>query len=353
MIHDCFRGKWLGSALQIYFIADNLAMLVGPMVNTLFIRQCNNSLAFNCCPQRLDINEPSKSFEFANFTSCDNQMVQTLNTNHSPSAHLTPSGAPCIHSGYEYTMLVYYYVVPTVSMVFASLVSFYAFSLSKTVKTVLHSRVKGDRPENKSVDVKRNFNEIILLTGLVFLLGCRTIVAKGGYGLMVTYMVKHLKMGKTTASQVTSSWSLASLLSQLVGIILIRVLPAPAFLGISYFIAMIVNLVVTFTVDDHKGLIWVWAVLTGALLPSIMISIYSWFYQSVSITTFRTSLILVGQQGGSIVGTSLIGYMMTIRNPGWFMFTLDGILAIANIIFLITLVHYYFSKRNGGYELLK
>ena len=238
-------------------------------------------------------------------------------------------------------------------MVFASLVSFYAFSISKTVKTVLHSRVKEDRPENKSVDVKQNFNEIILLTGLVFLLGCRTIVAKGGYGLMVTYMVKHLKMGKTTASQVTSSWSLASLLSQLVGVILIRVIPAPAFLGLSYFIAMVVSVVVTYTVVDHKALIWLWAVLTGALLPSIMISIYSWFYQSVSITTFRTSLILVGQQGGSIVGASLLGYMMTIRNPGWFMFTLDGVLAIANITFLITLVHYYFSKRNGGYELLK
>ena len=59
IVNDSFRGKWLGSALQIYFIADNLAMLVGPMVNTLFVRQRNTSLVPNCVPRGLGIIQPS------------------------------------------------------------------------------------------------------------------------------------------------------------------------------------------------------------------------------------------------------------------------------------------------------
>ena len=241
------------------------------------------------------------------------------------------------------------------SMSFASMVSFYAFSLSKTVRTVLHTHIKENRSDNINIVWERTSNEIILLTGLVILEGCRTVFTGGGYGLMVTYMVKHLKMGKTTASQVSSSWCFASLLSQLVGVISIRVIPAPTFLGISYFTAMVVNVVVTFTIDDdHKGLIWAWAILIGALLPSIMISIYSWFYQSISVTAFRTSLIIVGQQGGATVGSCLIGYMMTIINPGWFMFTLDGVLVIANIIFILVFIHYYLvTETSRGYQLLK
>ena len=96
------------------------------------------------------------------------------------------------------------------------------------------------------------------------------------------------------------------------GIVLIRFIPAPALLGISLFTVMVVNVAFTLSVDNHIGMVWIWAMLSGAFLPFVKISVYTWFYQAVTVTAFRTSLILVGLTGGTMVGSALAGYLMTL-----------------------------------------
>ena len=209
-----------------------------------------------------------------------------------------------MHALNEYTILTHYYMIPVMFMAIASLVSFYIFCASKTVKKVLSPQQKRDGSGIKKVS--NDFDETILLAGLVILELCRSVVANGAYGLIVTYWMKHLKMGKTTASHVTSSWSLVANLSQLAGIVLIRFIPAPTLLGISHLFVTIVNVAFTFNVDNHIWMVWIWATLTGALLPCVKISIYTWFYQAISVTAFRTSLILFGLFGGGIVGWPLL-----------------------------------------------
>ena len=192
-----------------------------------------------------------------------------------------------------------------------------------------------------------------MLTGLVALEFCRSWVLNGSYGLMITYMVKHLEVGQTTASQVTGVLNFSMLFSQLVGIALIRFLQAPIFLGISYVAMMVINIVFTFNEDNNKGLIWIWAILNGALEPSAKIALYSWFYQSISVTAFRTSLLLVGWTGGAMAGSALTGYMMTRYNPGWFIFTLDGILVCSNVFFgMVYGYHTFVSRKIRDYKLL-
>ena len=349
IIHARFRGKWLGPALQTYFIGNNLASLFAPMVNTLFVEQRNISLFTNfsapCCSSRQS--HTLEMFTLINITSV------SLNRNYTTALNST-GGTVSINIDNEYTALAPYYLVPTMSMAFASMVSLCSFGLSKTVKNILVIKKNEDWSDNKQDIGDRDLTEIILLTGMVILEICRSGVMNGAYGLMVTYMVKHLKMEKTTASLVTSSGYLASVLSQLVGIVLIRYIPAPVCLGIINFTLVIINIVFTLTLDHHHGFIWIWAIFNGALLSNIKMALYTWFYQSISVTAFRTSLLLVGLTSGAMAGSALTGYMMTRYNPGWFIFTLDGILVYSNIIFVAVYSYYiYVTRRVRNYKLLR
>ena len=157
----------------------------------------------------------------------------------------------------EYTTLTQYYLIPVMSMTFASAVAFYLFCSSKTVKHVLAPRQKADGSGFEKVSRGKYFDEPILLAGIVILELCRSSVANGAFGLMVTYLVKHLKMGKTTASHITSSWTLVANLSQLAGLLLIPFIPAPALLGTSHFTVMVVNIAFTLSVD-MVWMVWIW-----------------------------------------------------------------------------------------------
>ena len=316
------------------------------MVNILFIEQRNitfvANLSTHCFPSH-------QSPAFENFTSINITDVATQRINIT-----TQNCTEGIYFDKEYTTLTRFYLVPAMSMTFASVASLCAFCLSNTVKNVLVTRKNDDWSDNKEAVRKLDLAEITLLTGLVILEFCRSGVMNSANGLMVTYMVKHLDMEKVTASQVSSSGSFASVLSQLVGIVLIPFISAPVCFGIVNLIMMIINIVFTLTIDNHNGLIWIWAILNGTLLPNSKMSLYTWFYQSISITTFRTSLLLAGFTGGAMAGSALTGYMMTRYNPGWFIFTLDGILVCSNVAFVLVYgYHIYVTKTVRNYKLLR
>ena len=350
VIHAHFKEKSLGTALQIYFMGDYLALLIGPMLNMLFVEQRDNSSISNSMdePQQLEIHQPSHASGFENSTSWNDSGVLTLQISSAPCANLT-SADQREQLLNEYTVLPPYYTISVMSMAFASVVSFYIVCTSKTVKNVLAPRQKRAAPGIKKGP--NQFGETTLLAGLVILEFCRSMVGNSTYGLMVTYLMKHLKMRKMAASQVTSIWSLGANLSQLVAIVFIRFIPAPVLLGISYFMMTIVNVAFTLSVDHHIWVVWIWATLTGALLPFVKLAVYTWFYQAISVTAFRTSLILVGLFAGGIVGPALVGYLMTRYNPGWFVFSLDGILVCSHIVFVVTFVYYRFvMRKNCGYK---
>ena len=44
LIHAHFQGKWLGTALQIYSMGDSLALLIGPVLNAIFVEQLSDIL---------------------------------------------------------------------------------------------------------------------------------------------------------------------------------------------------------------------------------------------------------------------------------------------------------------------
>ena len=337
-------------------MGDSLALLIGPMLNTLFVEQRNNSLISSGVnePQWQAIQQQPGSLGNGNSSSWnDTSGVLTVKSNIAPGENFTTSNDKTMYILNEYTILTHYYMIPVMSMTFASAVSFYIFCSSKTVKHVLSPRQKTNGSGIKKVSRGNNFDETILLSGIVILELCRSSVANGAFGLMVTYLVKHLKMGKTTASHVSSSWSLAANLSQMVGLLLIRFIPAPALLGISHFTVMVVNIAFTLSVDNHIWMVWIWATFTGSLLSCVKISIYTWFYQAITVTAFRTSLILVGLTGGAIVGSALAGYLMTLYNPVWFAYSLDGILICSSIVFVVISVYYgLMIKKNRGYKLL-
>ena len=354
IIHAYFKGKWLGTALQIYFMGDSLALLIGPMLNTLFVEKRNSSLISNSVngPQWNDIDQPSASLGKGNSTSWIDSTVLTIKSSSEPWGNLTTSNDQSMYILNEYTRLAHYYMFPVMSMTLASIASFYICCSSKTVKNVLSSRQKTDGSGSNKVSRKNDFDETILLAGIVILEFCRDAVGSCAFGLMVTYMVKHLKMGKTTAPHVTSSWSLTANLSQLVGIVLIRFIPAPTLLGISLFTVMVINVAFTLSIDNHIGMVWIWAMLSGAFLPFVKISVYTWFYQAITVTAFRTSLILVGLTGGTMVGSALAGYLMTLYNPGWFVYSLDGMLICFSIVFVVTFVYYSYMMKKRGCKLI-
>ena len=334
-------------------MGDSLALLIGPMLNTLFVEKRNNCLIYNGVneTQWNDIHQPPASLGIVNSTSWNDTSVLTMKSGSETCGNLTTSSDQRMYILNEYTRLTDYYMFPVISMTLASIVSFYICCSSKTVKNALSSRQKTDGSGTNKVSRKNDLDETILLAGIVILEFCRNAVGSCAFGLMVTYMVKHLKMGKTTASHVTSSWSLTANLSQLVGIILIRFIPAPALLGISLFTVMVVNVAFTLSVDNHIGMVWIWAMLSGAFLPFVKISVYTWFYQAITVTAFRTSLILVGLTGGTMVGSALAGYLMTLYNPGWFVYSLDGMLICFSIVFVVTSVYYsLMMKKNRGYK---
>ena len=172
-------------------MGDSLALLTGPMLNTLFVEQRNNALISNGVnePRQPDIPQTFESILFETSTSWDDSGLSTLKNNSaSPHAKSATSGDQRVHALNEYTVLTHYYMIPVMFMGIAS---------------VLSPQQKGDRFGIK--EISNDFDETILFAGLVILELCRSVVANGAYGLMVTYLVKHLKMGKTAASRVTSS----------------------------------------------------------------------------------------------------------------------------------------------------
>ena len=167
----------------------------------------------------------------------------------------------------------------------------------------------------------------------------RSCYARGISGLIVTYVIKHLKVDKTTASNISSTFFVATSIAPIQMMFLLRYIHPRILLGVSLVVTTITMVVTLFLVDRYVFLVWTWAALCGACVTISEVPCYSWYSEKINkASATETSYLMTAYTLGSMVGPGVTGLAMSWQNPAWYMHSLLGMVILADVMYMAVFI---------------
>ena len=318
-----WQGRWLGPALQVYFMCDNVALTLGPLADMLFLyTDSSKSGLVDMSPLR---GYRSTSKLTQNQTVLFNHTSLQLNESKSDDWMANVTNENNVKgNGFQSTNLPEYYALSAGSMFAIGVIACCMWAKSGTAMNVLSGVPKKScKTEDNNASGKRPVE--ILATGLIMTSeGVRSAMSNTLYGLVVTYMINHLRLDKMTASDITSMMYICATASQLLTGVLLRIVPVKILLSLSVTTYTSMLLVSSFLIGEYPQIIWGITGICGLLLPTIKGSLYTWFNDVTEVTAAMTSFIVAFYAAGTMVGPAVTGILMTSQGSAWFLYSLDA-----------------------------
>ena len=246
---------------------------------------------------------------------------------------------------FSLTNLKSYYAVPFCLILSCGTISWLIWTKAKTSKNVLDS--DSDREQRGGGNTRTRKQYIFCVLMVLFEL-FRSCYTRGISGLIVTYVIKHLKVGKTTASNIASTFFAATSVAPIPMVFLLRYIHPRILLGVSLVVTTITMVITLLLVDRYVFLVWIWATLCGACVTVSEVPCYSWYSEKISKTSAtETSYLMTAYALGSMIGPGVTGLAMSWQNPAWYMHSLLGMVILADGMYMAVFIA---DRRNVWFE---
>ena len=231
------------------------------------------------------------------------------------------------------TNLKSYYLVPFSLILCCCIVSGLLWMRTRSYENVLDTDYTPEKENNS-----RSRKQCILRTLVITIEFFRSCLYHGIGSLVVTYVIKYLEFGKSTASDISLTFFLASSLVPIPVVFLSRYFPSKTLVGVSLVIATITMIITWLIIDQHTFVIWIWAAFCGLCLPGGEVPCLSWYKEMNKASATTISFFVTAFALGAMIGPGLTGLLMSWQKPAWFMHSLLAMLVVLDVMYTATFI---------------
>lgn len=165
---------------------------------------------------------------------------------------------------------------------------------------------------------------------------------------LVTFIMEQNQWTQKAASSLTSLYFGTYGVGNFIGVFILAYITSTKLIVFSYISSGIVMLGILLSVLYTKTiLVWVTVALSGITMSAILPTLFTWTQENVTPITGRlASGLLISGSAGVMVNPLLLGYMMEMYSPMWFLYLSLGETVFCGLLFTtaLTLSRIYSSK---------
>ena len=265
--------------------------------------------------------------------SKDNTLNTTTTLNQSGDGSLVTSTLAMLSaapSTVGETRIQYAFLITGILVFTASLPFLVTFLSKRRVKKATRQYSNESLDRNK---LPKNIKQLIL--GIILL---NSFVATAYIDLfpsfLVTFIMEQVQWTQKSASTLTSVYFGTYGAGNFIGIFILAYISSTKLIAFAYISSGVMILGVLLSVlNTQTELIWITVALSGITMSAILPMLFTWTQENVTPITGRmASCLLISGSLGVMVNPLLLGYMMEVYSPMWFIY-----LSLAETIFCATL----------------
>ncbi|XP_045215588.2 sodium-dependent glucose transporter 1-like [Mercenaria mercenaria] len=341
-IHSMLFALWArdgGPFIQMTHVLTALGGIISPLITQPFVRE------------PIDVQSPrSLSYETTNTTLStvsDNTTVTSVN---STVPSLSTGGVTYSDVIEEDTNVQYAFLITGI-LVFSAAVPFLVAVLQKrAVKKTTRQYSNESIDKNKLPKMVKQITLVILFVN--------SFVATAYIDLfpsfLTTFVMGQMNWTQKDASSLTSLYFGLYALGNFIGVFILAYITPTKLIVTSYITSGISILGVLLSVlFEQTELVWVTVALSGITMSGILPTLFTWTQEHVTPITARiASGLLISGSAGVMVNPLLLGYMMEVFSPMWFIYLSLGETVVCALLFAtaFTLSRLYSAQRIKKHE---
>lgn len=157
---------------------------------------------------------------------------------------------------------------------------------------------------------------------------------------LVTFIMEQVHWAQQPASTLTSVYFGTYGVGNFIGVFILAYISSTKLITFSYISSCIMILGILLSIIyNQTELIWVTVGLSGITMSSILPTLFTWTQENVTpITGSLASGLLISGSAGVMVNPLLLGYMMEVFSPMWFIYLSLGETVFCGCLFTTALV---------------
>ena len=261
---------------------------------------------------------------------------------HIPEQNLSLNGTSINAKDAAYNVILNSYVLNGCLQIFAGVLCILvAICVTKKLKTIgtctKQSKVQGAQDKN-NLSVINKFCVLLFTMLTTFQL----MLEIGYAGLLINFIVDHLKWTKSEAMVMSSVLFLSNTVGKMCAIPLTKFIAPEKLLGATLIVNTIMTIMLSGLVDVHASIIWICTVLSGSMSAIQLPTIFTWASVTVPITGKVASVVAGLPYAISLMlGILAVGSVMNEFGPIFYSYSMAVYVIITNILFGLT---WYFAK---------
>lgn len=166
---------------------------------------------------------------------------------------------------------------------------------------------------------------------------------------LTTFVLGQLQWTQQSASTLTSVYFGMYAVGNFIGVFILAYITSSKLIAISYVTSGVsITGILLSVMFVQKELIWVTVALSGITMSGILPTLFTWTQEHVTPITARlASGLLISGSLGVMVNPLLLGYMMDVYSPMWFIYLSLGETVLCAVLFTTAFVlsRLYSAKR--------
>ena len=211
-------------------------------------------------------------------------------------------------------------------------------SANLTKQKIIHKTCK--KIESKSnEESKSKLNVISKVCVLLFtsLTTFQLMLEVGYAGLLITFLVDHLKWTKSEAMVMSSVLFLSNTVGKVFAIPLTKFISPAKLLGATCVVNTIMVIMLSILVDIDISIIWICTILSGSMSAIQLPTILTWASTVVTISG-KVASVVAGLPYAIVmmIGVLLVGFLMDEFGPMSYSYSMAVTVLITNVLFVVT-----------------
>ncbi|XP_053406333.1 sodium-dependent glucose transporter 1-like [Mercenaria mercenaria] len=336
-LHSMLFALWShdgGPFIQMTHVLTALGGIISPLITQPFVREPTG------------VQQPARNFSY----KTPNTTLSTLsdNTIITPRTILisqNSSGVTYPNVNEEDTNVQYAFLITGVLVFTAAVPFLVAFFQKRVLKKATRQYSNESVDKNK---LPKLIKQIILCIMFV-----NSFVATAYIDLfpsfLTTFLMSQLNWTQKAASSVTSLFFGMYAVGNFIGVFILAYITPAKLIVTSYISSGITLLGVLLSVlFEQTELVWVTVALSGITMSGILPTLFTWTQEHVTPITARiASGLLISGSVGVMANPLLLGYMMDVYSPMWFIYLSLGETVVCSLLFAtaFTLSRLYSAQR--------